>query len=133
MNWYRKKGKGAAAKMGNEPSVCALNHSHASKLESSVCQVLQLRREAGDIQDIQVQDHVYLSLARIHSIPDFKCTDAAGTPFWVEAKGFPNMKWPIVKKLWAFYGPGRLEIWTGNWKSPQLTEQIVPKDIREKT
>lgn len=114
-------------KYGNEPSKCELDHGHASKLESSVCQILQLRMKAGEILNIQSQDHVYLTLARIHYIPDFRCTGTDGIDFWVEAKGYASDRWPTIKKLWAYYGLGRLEIFTGHWKNPVLTETITPK------
>lgn len=113
--------------MGNTPTVCALGHSHPSKLESSVCQILQLREKAGEIKILQVQDHIYLTLARIGYIPDFKCQYVkSGEIFWVEAKGYPNEKWPMKKKLWKFYGPGALEIWMGSYLKPVLTETIIP-------
>jgi hypothetical protein len=102
-------------------------HSFASKLEASVYQTLKLRMKAGEIISIQCQDHIYLTDARIGYIPDFKCQDSSGEFFWVEAKGYPNDVWPIKKKLWKSYGPGKLEIWTGSHLNPQLTEIIIPK------
>jgi hypothetical protein len=106
---------------------CALGHSHRSKLEGSVCQILQLRQKAGELKIVQVEDHVYLTRARIHYVPDFKCKDlASGEFFWVEAKGFANDRWPMKKKLWKFYGPGALEIWKGTHQRPMLDETIVP-------
>lgn len=106
---------------------CALGHSHRSKLEGSVCQILQLRAKAGELEILQVEDHVYMTLARIGYIPDFKCRCLkTGRLFWVEAKGFPNDAWPTKKKLWRFYGPGVLEIWKGTHLRPYLDELIVP-------
>lgn len=129
---FSKRKAGANARYGNITALCALGHSHGSKLESSVCQILQLRQKAGEMELVQIQDHVYLSRARIGYIPDFKCLDtASGEFFWVEAKGYANDKWPITKKLWKFYGPGRLEIWTGNHFNPQLTEEIISQKIEE--
>ena len=113
--------------MGNVGSLCALNHSHASKLESSVCQMIQLREKAGELKLIQVQAKVYLTRARIGYIPDFLCTDLrTGGDLFVEAKGWPNDTWPIKKKLWKYYGPAPLEIWTGSHLRPVLDEVIVP-------
>lgn len=125
MNWYRRK-KGATAKLGNEPTTLD-GYSFASKLEAAVYQLLKLRMKAGEIRTIQVQDHIYLTLARIGYVPDFKCTLSDGSFLWVEAKGYPNDRWPMKKKLWKFYGPGPLEIWQGTYRSPQLVETIVPK------
>lgn len=108
-------------------------YSFASKLEAALYGILKLRMKAGEIESIQCQDHVYLTNARIGYIPDFKCLDAKTKEyFWAEAKGYPNDTWPIKKKLWAFYGPGRLEIWQGSYQNIKLTETIIPKNIVEK-
>lgn len=128
----RRRKKGSTEKIGNIPTLCALGHSHRSKLESSVCQVLQLRQKAGELILEQIEDHVYLTLARIGYIPDFRCRDTkTGAVFWVEAKGYPNDTWPIKKKLWRFYGPGPLEIWMGSHLNPTLSEVIIPQTKQE--
>lgn len=122
------KKKAAATDFNNIASVCALGHSHRSKLECAVCQVLQLRQRAGEIVIDQVEDHIYLTAARIRYVADFRCHYVKnGEPFHVEAKGYANPTWPLKKKLYKFYGPDCLEIWTGNWRSPVLTETIVPQ------
>lgn len=130
MNWMNKltkKSSGQNKKMGNTNSTCSLNHSHRSKLESAVCEILRLRELAGEIKILQVEDHLYLSLARIGYVADFKCLDVAtNKEFWVEAKGFANDRWPMKKKLYKFYGPGALQIWTGDYRRPVLSETIVP-------
>lgn len=105
-------------------------YSFASKLEASVYQILKLREKAKEIEILQTQDHIYLTQARIGYIPDFKCIFLdTNIPFWVEAKGFETDKWPIIKKLWRYYGPGVLEIWKGTHINPILIETISP--IRE--
>lgn len=107
-------------------------HSFHSKLEASVYQILKLREKAGELEILQTQDHVYLSQARIGYVPDFRCRYLAnGALFWVEAKGFETEKWPMIKKLWRFYGPGPLEIWKGTHMNPKLIETIVPKGTVE--
>ena len=112
---------------GNEPSQFN-GRSFASKLEASVYKILLSREQAGEIQVVQLQDHVYLTRARIGYIPDFKCIDLkSGLFFWVEAKGFPNDRWPMKKKLWKFYGPGQLEIYMGHWQYPKLVETVIPQ------
>lgn len=103
-------------------------YSFASKLESAVYTVLKSRQNAGELEIVQVQDHVYLTRARIHYIPDFKCKCLkTGEFFWVEAKGYANDVWPTKKKLWKFYGPGKLEIWKGDFRRPFLDEEIIPQ------
>lgn len=127
MAWNRIGAKGQDRKMGNERSTCALGHSHRSKLESSVCQIIQLREKAGELTLLQVEDHVYLTAARIGYVPDFKCLDkSTGEFLWIEAKGFANDRWPMKKKLWKHYGPGPLEIWMGHHGNPKLVETIIP-------
>lgn len=122
------KGTGQTKKFGNTLSVCQLGHSHRSKLEGAVCQILQLRVKAKEIEILQVEDHIYLTDARIGYVPDFKCRYVeTGEVFWVEAKGYANDRWPTIKKLYKFYGPGCLEIWTGNHRNPVLSETIIPK------
>lgn len=123
--------KGSLRTRGNpfgRKKVEAHGYSFASKLEAAVFEILKLRERAGELKILQVQDHIDLSRARIRYVPDFKCLDvASGIEFWVEAKGYASERWPTVKKLWKYYGPGRLEIWMGHHSSPQLSEVIVPK------
>jgi hypothetical protein len=100
----------------------------ASKLEASVYQLLKLRQAAKEITQIECQVHVYLSLARVLYIPDFKCKLANGTEIYVEAKGLAGPRWPTIKKLWKSYGLGPLEIWKGSHLRPCLVETIVPRN-----
>jgi hypothetical protein len=103
-------------------------HSFASKLEASVYTILKSRENSGEIEIIQCQDHIYLTKARIGYIPDFKCKNlTTGEFFWTEAKGYPNDTWPLKKKLWKFYGPGKLEIYKGTHLRPYLDEIIIPE------
>lgn len=103
-------------------------YNFASKLEASTYTLLKARQNAGEIQILQCQDHIYLTDAEIHYIPDFKCLDMkTGETFWVESKGFESPLWPTKKKLWKFYGPGKLEVWKGHHARPYLDEVIIPK------
>lgn len=99
-------------------------YSFASKLELATYHLLKLRRRAGEIKEIKVQDHVKLSRANITYIADFRCERPDGTFFWVESKGYPSASWAIKLKLWKYYGPGDLEIWKGTFVSPVLTETV---------
>lgn len=96
-----------------------------------MCALLHLRLKAGEISDIQVEDHVYLTRARILYVADFKCTRADGTTFHVEAKGYQDQKWPIKKKLYAHYGPDPLEVWNGTAARPFLEETITPSEAED--
>jgi hypothetical protein len=100
-------------------------YSFSSKLEASVYSLLLLQPF---VKVLQVQDHVYLTDARILYIPDFKClkTDT-GEIYWVEAKGYSTDVWAIKRRLWKHYGPGRLEVYKGSAARPCLSETIIPK------
>ena len=103
-------------------------HSFASKLESALFTLLQLREKCGEIKEIQCQDHVYLTDARICYIPDFKFFDLqADTWVWAEAKGMQTPEWKIKKRLWKYYGPGKLEIYMGSYKNIKLDEILIPE------
>lgn len=117
---------GKYSKFSNELAGCRLGHSHRSKLESSVCAIYQLRERSGDAELLGVEDHVYLTDARILYIPDFRLRNASGL-FWGESKGFETPEWKIKKRLWEYYGPGPLEIWRGSAGNPRLTEVVIPK------
>ena len=119
-------------KYGNKTaSLCALNHSHRSKLESSVCAIL-----SKDLQNelVGVERHVYLTNARILYIPDFELRNRiTGLTSYAEAKGFPTPEWAIKKRLWKHYGPAKLSIWKGTHQKPFLDEVIDPEvDLQEK-
>lgn len=137
MSWARfaaARRTGQQKKIGNTQSVCALGHSHRSKLEVSVCCILQLREKAGEITIDQVEDYLpicgppeHKCKRQITYIADFRCTDLKNKQsFWVEAKGFANDRWPMKKNLYRHYGPGPLEIWMGGHSAPYLAETIIP-------
>jgi hypothetical protein len=103
-------------------------YSFASKLEAALYQTLKLMERAGELQIKNVQDHVLLSKAEIKYIPDFKVWEPEQKRHaWHEAKGFETEKWPLIKKLWAAYGPGPLYIWKGTYRQLNLVERIIPK------
>lgn len=100
-----------------------------SKLEAAVFYYLQLRERAGEIKNIARQPQVKLTKAGIGYKPDFKYTDCkTGRDIWVEAKGHETEGYLIRKRLWRYYGPGRLEIFKGHYSRPSLQEVIDPED-----
>lgn len=123
----QRRNGGGDDRYGNSRAGCARGHSHRSKLEAAVCDVLLLREKAGELRLRQTEKHLLLSKAQIKYIADFECEAVpSGEVFYVEAKGFENDRWPIVKKLYRVYGPGRLEIWRGKRGRPFLDETIIP-------
>lgn len=100
----------------------------SSKLEKAVFELLKLREKAKEIEIVKQQDHVYLTKADIHYIPDFKIFDYKLDDFvWVEAKGVELAPWRIKRRLWPFYGPGRLEVYKGSYNKITLHEVLDNK------
>jgi len=117
MSWHKYK-----AKKQN-----FAGRSFDSKGEASLMTLLMLRQRAGEFVEIQQQDSVYLTDARILYRPDFKCTKPDESFLWVEFKGFETRDWRIKRRLWIHYGPGPLEIWKGSYSASKLHEIIIPK------
>lgn len=107
-------------------------HWFDSKLERALYDILALMQNAGEILDLKHQPGtVFLSDARIQYRPDFRYVIPSTGKFeWAEAKGFPNDKWPMKKKLWKSYGPGVLHIWMGSAKYIKLVETITPAALK---
>lgn len=123
--WKRKKGE----KYGRKRIEAIPGHWFDSKLEAAVFSLLSLRQRGGEIADLAHHGFtVYLTDAEIGFRPDFRFTVCAtGETAYAEAKGFETRDYDIKKRLWKFYGPGRLEIWKGTAKNPRLVETIIPK------
>jgi len=116
------------SKYGNTP-LAMHGRSFGSKSEGQCFQdMILLRERAGEITDVQCQESVYLTKARIQYISDFSFLDLTiGEKFWAEYKGFETKVWLIKKKLWKHYGPGPLLIYKKNKYGILLTETVVPK------
>lgn len=101
--------------------------SFASGLEREVYAMLLLMQKAGELLEVQCQDHVRLTAAQIVLIPDFKVTMPDGRFEWHEAKGIETDAWMIKKRLWVHYGPGKLTIWKRRGKTGlYIAETIAP-------
>lgn len=131
MNEYRKNyleilGEKKKNKYGNKRTDRE-GRSFASKLEAEVFDYLKLLEGEGEFRDIRCQVHVYLTDARIDYIPDFCVFDVKlGQDVYVEAKGFQTETWLLKKKLWRYYGPGRLRIFMMGDRAIKQVEEIVP-------
>ncbi len=117
----------------HKPMTCTQGHSHRSKLEGSVCAMLQLRVRAKEVLKVEPEQHIKIcgpighecsSKTKIESVVDFKLTMADGSIRYVEAKGYANEKWPMKKRLWEHNNIGVLEIWMGTAQHPFLAEVI---------
>jgi len=102
--------------------------SFASKFEATLYDQLKEREENKEIGVLECQVSVYLTEAKILYKPDFRAFDnGLGVWVWFEAKGFETDVWRIKKRLWKCYGPGRLEIYKGSYKSgAKLVEVLSP-------
>lgn len=125
--WNRKP----KSKYGARRTNClAKKHPHGSALEASVCDLLSAREQANEISEVKWIATVRLTKTVTWKV-DFAATDnKTGKRFWIEAKGKEMADYRIKKKLWAEgFGPGKLEIWKGDWKRPKLAETILPNVV----
>lgn len=108
--------------------------SFPSQLEGSVYQMLLLRERAGEIRNIQQQAAVRLKEKCkecgegpvVYKV-DFSAEDCkTGETFYIEAKGVVTPPFAKRRRLWKANPPAKLEIWTGSWRNPKLTEVIEP-------
>lgn len=102
--------------------------SFASKFEAEVYDMLYLMEKGGLLKDLQCQRHVRLTDAEITYIPDFRAfnTETNNVEYF-EAKGFETPVWRIKKKLWQYYGPGKLYIYKRSKLGPKLVETVIPR------
>ncbi len=114
MKWFHKKTSRAG-------------YSFASRAEGELFDYLKLLEAAGELRDIQPQDNVHLTEARILYIADFKAFDVKqNRDVWYEFKGFETDVWRIKRRLWKHYGPGPLRVFMKN-SVIYLKEEIIPK------
>lgn len=100
--------------------------SFASKGEAECHAMLQLMEKGNELTIEKVQDHVYLTEARILYIADFKIKLANGDAAWVEFKGFETDVWRIKRRLWMHYGPGKLFVYRKDKGRIFLHETLEP-------
>jgi hypothetical protein len=108
----------------------------ASKGEAALYDHLWLMEKAGRIRIEKLQDNIRLSEAKILYIADFKIYDLEiGEYIWIEFKGFESARWPMIKKLWKKFGPGKLKIYKGSYRRNGirlfLTEVIEPETVKQ--
>jgi hypothetical protein len=121
-NRYQKKNKYGRKK------VKKLGYTFDSKLESAVHDILLLREKAGEIRNIKQQVNVHLTAAKILYKPDFSYELVeTGETEYAEAKGLTLPLFQVKKRLWAFYGPGKLYIYKGSHTKPYLDEIVISK------
>jgi|ERR1035437_5925085 hypothetical protein len=117
-------------KYGAIRTVCALGHPHPSKLESAVCQMLQIRVRAGEIKELKWQHTVELDYGIKWKI-DWSFVDVkSGDLSFVEAKGVSTSDYKLKLKMFRECGLGPLEIWKGSSKKCYCVERIIPNGTK---
>lgn len=101
--------------------------SFASQGEAKCFDLLEEMEKAGKVSNLRAQQTVRLTDAGIGYRVDFVLFDEeTGVDVYVEFKGFETDVWLLKKKLWKFYGPGKLQIFKSRGGKIVLTEEIVP-------
>lgn len=95
--------------------------------------MLHLMERGGQLRDIESQVSVYLTDARIQYIVDFRAVEArTGVVEYHEGKGMDTPVWRLKRRLWQFYGPGRLVVWVAGVRGePAIKEVIQSKAYSE--
>lgn len=107
-------------------------HNHASKMEAAVCEVLFKLQSDGKISDINQQPCVKMTEAEISWKVDFSFTNKEnGLTEYAEAKGFETSDYLLKKKLWHYYGAGKLYIYKGSYSRLTIAETINVKGERK--
>ena len=107
-------------------------YSFASKLEASLFDLLRASEAAGNIKELKVQPSVYLTDARVLMKPDFSYFNLRTNAYeWAESKGFQTDVYRIKRRLWKFYGPGPLHVYTGSAKRIRFLETIYPQHYKK--
>jgi Protein of unknown function (DUF1064) len=113
------------SKFGNKPATSD-GYSFASKGERNCYEVLKLMEKSGEIKILQTQAQVEL-LPGINYKADFKIFDNKDQEIvWIEFKGFETEVWKLKRKLWKFFGPGRLRVYKGYGLRITQTEELIP-------
>ena len=94
-----------------------------SKFEASAYQSLKDREIKGEIKNLKTQVQVYMTRAKILYKPDFSYEEN-GETVYLEAKGFETDVWRIKRRLWKYYGPGKLIVVKGSRHSFDVHEVI---------
>lgn len=95
-----------------------------SKGEADLYLKLKSLEKAKAISNLRCQVVVYLTLAKIKYIVDF-AYDENGETIYTEWKGMETPEFLLKKRLWKFYGPGKLAIHYPHKDSELIIAQIV--------
>ena len=111
-------------KFKNKKAKSIDGYNHRSKLEADVANMLVAMKTSGEIKDFKREVPVMLTKAKIKYVADFCVENFEGGKYFIEAKGFETPTWRIKKRLWEYYGDGRLEVWKRSRQGVYLDEFV---------
>lgn len=107
-------GRYGIKRRGGYTSIAAPGRTFDSNWEQRLfTEYLMIRQAAGEIKNLRHHPkRVYLTDARIGWDVDYSWELPDGTPEWGEGKGFVTPDYLLKKRLWPYYGPGNLYVYT---------------------
>lgn len=101
-----------------------------SKLEVAVYSCLQLMERAGQIMNIRREQSIQLTPSIKHKL-DFVVQDSiTGADYGIEAKGMTDPSWSLKRRLYADFGPFKIEVWKRQGGRVGVDEVIPPGKYR---
>lgn len=101
-----------------------------SMLEAAVYTMLRELERGGVIASLRLQHCVRFPGTRVKSKIDFSFEEN-GREVFAEAKGTEDLRWKVIKQLWATHGPAPLRIYKGSYRNFKLVETIFPEGIEK--
>ncbi len=124
---FSEKGLGAKRHKFGAKRTSVDGETFPSRLEANLYTHLKIQQVGGYITDLKRHGTVMLSDAKVSYKPDFQAFHVEHSEqVYYEAKGMETDRWRLVKKLWKYYGPGRLFVYKANWKGVYVDEEIIP-------
>lgn len=119
-------------KFGAIRTQCIKKHTHASKLESAVCDMITTKEMLGEWKLLNTEKTLHLGPTNYSYRVDFELEDSKGDPFWIEAKGSERAgRWPETKKQWQCFGPGRLEVWKSGKQGRVYLDKVIIPNVKK--
>ena len=99
-----------------------------SKMEAEYYKLLLILERAKELKILELQPKVYLTKANILYKPDF-LIEQNNEQIWIDVKGFHTPVFKLKKKLWKYYGPGKLQLIDKTRNGFEVSEEIIPDTI----
>lgn len=95
----------------------------ASKSEKDFYIYLQTLQKMGQIKILELQPKVYLTDAKILYKPDFLIKEN-NEEIFIDVKGMETPVFKLKKKLWKFYGQGKLRLVKKSGRNFKVIEEV---------